>query len=55
MARVKCLSRLSTALLPSVATLASVKRPIVRPSATNWVQKWRTARPSFLRKSSIVL
>jgi hypothetical protein len=42
-------------LLPSIATLASAKRPTMRQSATNRVQTWRMARPLFLRKSAIVL
>src|SRR5262249_45225015 len=57
LARVKFLSRLFTALnlLPSIATLASVNRPMVRQSATNWAQTCRMARPLSLRKSAIVL
>jgi hypothetical protein len=56
LARVKFLSRLLTALnlLPSIATLASANRPIVRQSTTNRLQTWRMARPLSLRKSAIV-
>src|ERR1700757_3537447 len=55
-ARVKFLSRLFTALnlLPSIATLAFVRRPICRQSATNWTQTLRIAGPLSLRKSAIV-
>src|SRR6266436_1552584 len=41
-------------LLPSMATPASAKRPIVRHSTTNRLQTWRMARPLSLRKSAIV-
>ena len=56
-ARVKFLSRLFTALnlLPSMATLAVVNRPIARQSATNCAQTLRIAAPLSLRKSAIVL
>ncbi len=54
---VKFRSRLFTALnlLPSIATLACVSRPIRRQSSTNRTQTWRMARPLSLRKSAIVL
>ena len=57
LARVKFLSRLLTALnlLPSIATLASSNRPIVRHSTTNRAHTLRIARPLSLRKSAIVL
>ena len=57
LARVKFLSRLLTALnlLPSIATLACVNRPIARHNATKRAQTSRMARPLFLRKSAIVL
>ena len=56
-ARVKFLSRLFTALnlLPSIATLGCVSRPIVRHSATKRAQTLRMAVPLSLRKSAIVL
>src|ERR1700716_1207978 len=56
-ARVKFLSRLLTALnlLPSMATLAFVRRPISRQTATNCAHTLRIAGPLSLRKSAIVL
>src|SRR3954467_11232361 len=56
-ARVKLRSRLLTALnlLPSMATLALVSRPMSGHSATNWAHTLRIADPLSLRKSAIVL
>ncbi len=57
LAAVKLRSRLFTALnlLPSIATLALVKRPSWRQSATNCAQTLRIAVPLSLRKSATVL
>jgi hypothetical protein len=56
LARVKFLSRLFTALnlLPSIATLGCVSRPIMRHSAMKR-HTLRMAVPLSLRKSAIVL
>src|ERR1700736_1510542 len=57
LARVKFLSRLLTALnlLPSIATLPCVSKPIVRHSATKRAHTLRMPVPLSLRKSAIVL
>ena len=53
----KLLSRLFTALnlLPSMATLALVSRPILRHNSTNCAQTFLIAGPLSLRKSAMVL
>src|ERR1700716_1667072 len=55
LARVKFLSRLLTALnlLPSMATLACVSKPIERHSAIKRAHTLRMAVPLSLRKSAI--
>jgi len=55
--RAKFLSLLFTALnlLPSMATVATVRRPISRQSSTKLAQNLRSTRPLSLRKFAIVL
>ena len=57
LARVKLRSRLFTALnlLPSMATLAFVSKPICRQSSTKRAQTFLIAGPLSLRKSAMVL
>src|SRR5450631_2246596 len=57
LALVKFLSRLFTALnlLPSIATLACVRRPIPRQSATNRAQTWRRPGADLADGAAVVL